>query len=429
MSLIVFFLSGGRQRGAWRLPNSRSGDVNSLAFVTEFARRAEGAKLDAVFMGDSVAATSLEFRQPPFQPLEPLTTLGSLAAVTDRIGLISTASTTFTEPYNLARYFASLDHLSSGRAGWNIVTSFAGDENFSVDLPPHDERYARAYEYLDVVTSLWDSWRDDAIVNDKDNGVWAIPDRIRPINFKGKYYSVAGPLNVARPPQGWPVLLQAGSSRAGMDFAAAWADVVFTAQATLDLAQSFYADVKARALNSGRDPDKVKVFPGIIPIIGDSEREARRLADELCDLIDIDAGRAALQRQLGPIPLDGLDLDQPIPSDLLVSPEEFHGTQTKYKDTYSLTAQGMTLREILKSNALSSDQLLVIGTAEQVAGRMQEYFTEGGCDGFNIEPSHLMDGLTAVTDELIPILQERGLFRKDYEGATLRDHLGLDRPA
>lgn len=428
MNLCLFFSPGGYHRGAWRNPGSRSDELLTFKFVSDVAQQAERAKLDAIFLADALSVGDTT-KHPTANKLEPLTTLAALSTVTSKIGLIATASTSFTEPYNLARYFGSIDHLSGGRVGWNIVTSFLGAENFNQALPDHDERYSKAFEYVEIMTALWDSWQDDAVVNDKEGGAWSRPDRIRSIDFNGKYYRVAGPLNMARSPQGWPVLVQAGSSDTGMDFAATYAETIFTAQSSIVVAKEFYSNIKAQVARKGRDPRKVKVLPGLMPIIGDTEAEAQQLADEIANWVDLDDGRDALSLQLNHIDLNGLDLDRPIPRELMARPEEVQGGRSRYAFYYGLAVDGgYTLRELIKVRSVASGHSVVIGSAEQVADAMERWLTEDACDGFNLQPPHLMGGLDAITDQLIPILQERGSFHKEYEGTTLRDHLGLVRP-
>ena len=431
MNLNLFMANSGYHVGSWRRRGSRSEELLTLKLSADVARQAEAAKFDALFIADTMGWQDNSIgRQPRLHSLEPLTTLSALAAVTTRIGLIGTASTTYTEPYNLARYFSSLDHLSAGRAGWNIVTSFTGVGQFSVELPPHAERYAKTHEYMEVVSGLWDSWSDDAVVNDREGAEWARPGRIRPIDHVGRYYAVAGPLNIPRSPQGRPVYVQAGSSDSGMDFAATHAEVIFTAQPDLASARLFYSDVKKRVVGKGRQPDHVKVLPGLMPIIGPTEREAKQLADDIGDLIEIAAGLSPLQWLLGDVRLDDLDLDEPIPAERLAKPETVEGSRSRYEMFYRLTVeQGYTLRQLLKFKARASGHWSPVGTAEQVADEMTEWFTGGASDGFNVMPPYLPGGLDAITDELVPVLQERGLFRREYEGTTLRDHLGLTRPA
>jgi len=429
MNLALYNASGGLGVGSWRRPDSTSDRLLGLPLLAEIAQQCERACMDALFLADNVSTGPSDFRQALNYPQEPMTALGALSALTSRIGLIGTGSTTFTAPYNLARYMATLDHLSQGRAGWNIVTSFLGAGNFSAAAIDHDERYRMADEYMEVVTRLWDSWQDDAIVDDKATGMWADPARVHRIDFEGEYFTVAGPLNVPRPPQGWPVFAQAGSSPAGLGFASKWADLIFTPQPALEGAQRFYAKVKQQAVDLGRDPAGVRVLPALNAIIGDTEQEAKQLASELLDLIDFEAGRADVQRFIHPVDISDLDLDEPIPPERLLRPDQVQAAQTRYKQIYERAVAGATVRQLIRFKASVSDALTAIGSAEQVADVMESYFTQGASDGFIFQPAYMPGGLDRITDRLIPVLQERGLFRSEYTGTTLREHLGLPRPS
>lgn len=429
MNLALYNASSGISVGAWRRSDSSTDGVMTREHIAAIAQQCERAKMDAFFLADNVSPAPVHYRQAPNYPLEPMTVLGALSMTTSKIGLIATGSTSYLQPYNLARMMATIDHLSRGRAGWNIVTSYAGAQNYSTTPTDHDERYRKADEYLQVVTRLWDSWRDDAIVQDTESGVWADPSRVRRIDFEGEYYRVAGPLNVPRSPQGWPVFAQAGSSAAGVAFSAAWADLVFTPQTTLESAQAFYADVKKRAAEFGRDPSAIRVLPAFVPIIADTETEAKKISAELLDLIDYEAGRAELARFIAPAKIDDLELDEPIPQERLVHPDRVEAAQTRYRQSYELAMSGATLREMIRVRATATDHASVVGTAEQAADVMESFFTQGGADGFMFMASYMPGALDAITDQLIPVLRERGLFRSEYSGNTLRDHLGLSRPA
>jgi FMN-dependent oxidoreductase (nitrilotriacetate monooxygenase family) len=431
MVLNLFLATPGSHTGAWRSKNSRAGEITKFSLFRDIALEAERAKFHALFLADLLSAGHNFGKQPLSNQLEPLTMSAALAVVTQQIGLVSTASTSFTEPYNLARYFASIDHISSGRAAWNIVTSFTGGENFSVDLAPHEERYRAADEYVDLVTRLWDSWNDDAIIDDRENGYWADPRLIRRINFEGEYFKVAGPLNLPRPPQGWPVLVQAGSSSTGIDFAARRAEIVFTAQQEMGDAQKFYRSLKSLAVAAGRSASDVHVLPGIMPIIGSTESEARKIANDLSEMLDFNLDRRHLNYHLGDdVELGDLNLDEPIPASRLKPPEQFEGNRSRYSMLFELAVnRKYTLRELMKTQAAGGAHLLVIGTAEQVADEMELWFNSGACDGFNVKAPYLMEGLLAITQQVIPILMDRGLFRKEYCGSTLRENLGLARPA
>jgi FMN-dependent oxidoreductase (nitrilotriacetate monooxygenase family) len=428
MVLNLFFSPAGYYDGAWRMPGTRSDQLFALPYLSQIAKQAERAKMDAIFMADRLdTPNSAFFKYPTKCVVEPITTIAALAASTSRIGFISTASTSFTEPYNLARYFSSLDHLSGGRVGWNVVTSFVGDENFGRTLLDHDDRYRQATEYTDLVTRLWDSWDDDAVVNDAAGGAWTNADRIHPVDFHGEFFNVKGPLNLPRSPQGRPVLVQAGTSPVGMDFAASWAEVVFTVQPDVESGQAFYRGLKQRIADKGRDPDRVRILPGVMPIVADTEQQAQQLAEDLSELIDFETGFARLRANMDLA--EDLDLDERIPDHLLPDPSMVQGVRSRYEVLYKLaTVEGYTPRQLIKVLSSSGGHFGIVGTAEQVADRMQHWFASGACDGFNIQPPYMMDGFTAITDELIPILRERDLFRSEYEGTTLRDHLGLERP-
>ncbi|SDG90389.1 LLM class flavin-dependent oxidoreductase [Pseudonocardia oroxyli] len=429
MNLNMFLATAGYQAGAWRRDGSRSDELLSLTYLADLAQAAERAKMDGVFIADSMAHASTVNSAPRLVQLEPLTALAAIAAVTSRIGLIGTFSTTFTEPFNLSRYLMSLDHLSNGRAGWNIVTSAGGEQNFGGRLPSHDDRYLVAEEYLDVVTALWDSWDDDAVVNSRTEGVWARTDRIHPIHHHGKYYDVAGPAFIPRSPQGWPVLVQAGSSPTGIAFAAQRAEVVFTAQPDLEHARSFYARLKDEVAATGRDAAKVKVLPGFMPIIGDTETAARSLADELAELITIDVGMRALATDFGGTDLTGLDLDEPVPVERIPAVRAISGNQSRFELYRELAVEKRyTLRSLVRVAGRSMGHSVVVGTPEQVADEMEAWFTTGGCDGFNLQMAYAPGGAAALCEQLVPELVDRGLFRAEYTGTTFRDHLGLDRP-
>lgn len=431
MHLCLYLVPAGYQTGAWRWPESRAEEIPTLPFLTEIATAAERAKIHALFIADNVSLEHMgehPGKEPPRLPLEPLTTLSALAAVTNRIGLIATASTTFTEPYNLARYFASLDHLSNGRAGWNIVTSWKGGENFNGGLPEHEERYRRATEYVRLVQQLWDSWEDDAIVVDRKDGYWARPERIHPIDFDGSYYRVAGPLNIPRSPQGWPLLVQAGGSATGMQFAATYGEMIFSVQHELSAGQAFYAQLKDLVARQGRDPKLVTILPGLVPIVGDTEAEARDLAAELAELGQFDEARDRLKVNWK-IDIEDLELDDVVPVERLPRPETFQGPRGRYETFYKLaTEERYTVGKLMKFYAASGGHMVLTGTVEQVATTMAEWVAERACDGFNLQTPYMTGGLSGITEKLIPVLQERGLFQAEYEGITLREHLGLSRP-
>jgi FMN-dependent oxidoreductase (nitrilotriacetate monooxygenase family) len=426
----LFLHDTGHHEASWRLPAADPYSNLSLAAHQELTRVAEEAKFDSVFLADSPVLWSDPGRRPSGK-LEPTLLLAALAAGTSRIGLIATASTSYNEPYNLARRFASLDHLSGGRAGWNIVTTAgeAAARNFGLDDQPlHRARYERADEFLEVSTKLWDSWADDAIVADKAAGVHARRDRVRAIDHRGAYFRVDGPLNLPRSPQAHPLLVQAGSSEDGKQFAARWAEAVFTAQPTLAESQAFYADLKRRAAAAGRDPDHVVILPGIVPVIGDTEAEARELDAELDRLIAPEYAVATLAHTLRVDPAL-LRLDEPLPADL-PGEDEIEGAKSRRTLIVDWARRdNLTVRELIGKLGGGRGHRTFTGTPVQVADTIQRYFENGAADGFNIMPAVLPSGLEAFAGKVVPILQERGLFRTEYEGTTLREHYGLPRPA
>jgi FMN-dependent oxidoreductase (nitrilotriacetate monooxygenase family) len=357
--------------------------------------------------------------------------LAVLASVTKHVGLIATASTTYNEPYNLARRFATLDIISNGRAGWNIVTT-AGIEaakNFNLDeLPSHAERYARSTEFVDVSLKLWDSWDDTVALGDKENGIWGDERRIYPPRHVGRYFKIEGALNVPRSPQGRPLLVQAGSSEDGKVLAARYAEAVFTAQQRLEDAQAFYSDLKARAKALGRDPATIKILPGLVPVIGSTEAEARALDEELDRRIKPEYAKRQLAQTLR-IDEQELDLDRELPNDL---PEEdaIEGAKSRYTLTVTLARrERLTVRQLIGRLGGGRGHRTFAGTGEQVADAMQHWWENGAADGFNVMPAVLPSGLRDFVDQVVPILQRRGLFRRDYEAATLRENYGLSRPS
>ncbi|MBW6435066.1 LLM class flavin-dependent oxidoreductase [Actinoplanes hulinensis] len=426
----LFLHDTGHHEASWRLPESDPNANLSLAAHQHLTRVAEDAKFDSVFLADSPVLWSDPGRRPAGK-LEPTLLLAALAATTTRIGLIATASTSYNEPYNLARRFASLDHLSGGRAGWNIVTTAgaAAARNFGLDDQPlHRTRYERADEFLQVSTKLWDSWTDDAIVADKESGVHAVRDRVRDIGHHGAHFQVQGALNVPRSPQGWPLLVQAGSSDNGREFAARWAEAIFVANPTLAESQEFYADVKRRAVAAGRDPDHVVVLPGIVPVIGDSPAEALEREAELERLISPEYAVGTLATVLG-VEVERLRLDEPLPADLPTE-DEIEGHKSRRTLIVEWARRdNLTVRQLIGKLGGGRGHRTFTGTPVQVADTIQHYFENGAADGFNIMPAVLPSGIEAFAAKVVPILQERGLFRTEYTGRTLREHYGLPRPA
>jgi len=430
LHLNAFLMSSGHHEASWRLPESDPSSVSTnIAFLQRLAQTAERGHLDSIFFADG-PAQSRDVGRRPSGTLEPTVVLAAIAAVTSRIGLIATASTTYNDPYNLARRFASVDHISGGRAGWNIVTTAFGDaaRNFGLaDQPSHRERYERAAEFLEVSLKLWDSWEADAEVGDKAAGVWGDSSRVHAIGHVGPHFSVAGALTTPRSPQGRPLLVQAGSSEDGKDFAARYAEAVFTAQQTLADAQEFYADLKRRAVEWGRDPATVLVLPGIVPVIGATEAEAREKEDELDRLIKPEYARVELAKTLRVSP-DDLPLDRELPADL-PSEDEIEGAKSRYTLIVNLARrEHLTVRQLIGRLGGGRGHRTFSGTAEQVADAIQDWYDHGAADGFNIMPAVLPSGLDDFVDQVVPILVERGLFRAEYTGTTLREHYGLPVP-
>ncbi|MEU8818298.1 LLM class flavin-dependent oxidoreductase [Actinoplanes sp. NPDC048796] len=431
LHLNAFLMGVGHHEASWRLPESDPYADWDVKHFQELARIAERGKLDSVFFADSPVLNGHPGRRPAGK-LEPTVLLTALAVVTERIGLIATASTSYNEPYNLARRFASIDHVSRGRAGWNIVTTAGADaaRNFGLDdVPAHRDRYERAAEFVEVATKLWDSWADDAVRADKVAGVHADARKVRAINHHGRHFRVDGPLNVPRSPQGYPLLVQAGSSEDGREFAARWAEAVFTAQQTLAEGQAFYRDLKRRTAELGRDPDSIKILPGIVPVIGDTPAEAREREAELERLISPEYARRQLAERFG-LDEELLRLDEPLPVELLPTEDEIEGAKSRFTLIVDLAKrENLTVRQLIGRLGGGRGHRTFTGTPVQVADAIEEWFDGGAADGFNIMPAVLPSGLIAFVDKVLPILRERGLFRTEYTGATLREHYGLPRPA
>ena len=429
MHFNAFLMSSGHHEAAWRLPQANPFASTDLGHWRHLAQVAERAAFDSLFLADGPALWGLP-RYRPAGALEPTVLLTALAMATSRIGLIATASTTYNAPYNLARRFASLDHLSGGRAGWNIVTTAERGSalNFGLDdRPSHRERYRRAAEFVDVSLRLWDSWEDGAEIGDKAAGVYADTGRIHPVDYAGEFFRVRGPLNVPRSPQGRPLLVQAGSSEDGREFAARYAEAIFTAQQTLEDAQRFYADIKQRARRLGRDPDQVKILPGIVPVIGATEAEARALDKELEELIIPEYGLAQLSRVLE-VPEESLELDRPLPPEVFGRPR-VEGAQSRFDLVTELgRRENLTVRQLIARLGGGRGHRTFAGTPEQVADTIEDWFTRGAADGFNVMPPVLPDGLEVFAEHVLPVLRKRGLFRAEYAGRTLREHYGLPRP-
>ncbi|EMO4507922.1 MULTISPECIES: LLM class flavin-dependent oxidoreductase [Klebsiella] len=424
LRLGLFVQPLGHHVSGWRLTENL-GSPTDIDWLTWIARKAEAGKFDMFFIGDALA-TSVYRLPSTMARLEPLTLLSALAVQTRHIGLAATASTTFSDPFNLARSFSSLDHISRGRAAWNVVTSFSTDvaRNFSRDdMPAHAERYAVAHEFLEVTFKLWEGWQEGAVQPDNASGQYFVNEKIKPVNHQGKYFQVQGPLNITRSPQGRPVIIEAGSSADGQKLAAATAEVVFTAAATLEEAQTFYRAQKQQVKEAGRNPEHVLILPGVMPIVGRTREEARETWRELNSLVDIDNGIRQLSTRFN-MDLSVFPLDGPVPD---VPAGE--GNQSRVKLLTDLAyRENLTLRELAAIAAGSRGHRVLVGTAEDIADDFQHWLEEGGADGFNIMPAVMPEQLSLFVELVIPELRRRGLFREEYEFSTLRENLGLPEP-
>ena len=430
MHLGAFLQGVGHHIGAWRHPDVDPAQATQLEPLKHLARVAERGKFDAIFFADT-----LGFPEGPAQVLakgalpyyfEPLTLLAALAGVTERIGLVATTSTTYLAPFHLARKFASLDHISGGRAGWNLVTSGTDWEAKSFGLPqqlPHKERYLRAREYVDVVKGLWDSFGDDPYVFDKQSGQFFDPAKLHVLDHRGEYLQLKGALQSQRPVQGYPVIVQAGSSGDGQDLAAATAEVVFTAQQNLPDAQKFYRGLKALVAQHGRDPAGVKILPGVLPVIGRTDAEAKEKFDQLQSLIDPVIGIGLLSALIG-IDLSAYPLDGPLPE--IQIGEGWQSRAQLFVDM--ARKENLSIRQVYERVAGARGHRVIWGSPQSIADQLESWFHNEAADGFNILAPTFPHGLEAFVDLVIPELQRRGLFRTDYTGRTLRDHLGLARP-
>lgn len=432
LRLGAFIPGAGQHVAAWRHPDAQADGGLNLEHYKRIVQTAERGKFDAMFLADGLAANFggnlSSGRSDKGASFEPVTLFSALSVVTKNIGFIATASTTYEEPYPLARKFASLDYLSNGRAGWNVVTS-AGDataKNFNREQQfEHAQRYERANEFVDTVKELWDSWEDDALVKDKESGVFFDPDKVHAPNHKGKYFQVQGPLNVARPPQGYPVIVQAGQSEPGKELAARTAEVIFTAQQTLEDAQAFYKDVKGRLAKYGRTPAQLKIMPGVSPYVGKTEAEARAKYEQLQELIHPEAGLALLSGLSGgEIDLSQYPIDGPLPD--LPATKGIISRQGMMIEI--ARKRHFTIRQLYQWVAGARGHWTIVGSVEQIADQLQEWFDNGAADGFNVLPPYLPGALDDFVDLVIPELQRRGLFRTEYEGSSLRENLGLARP-
>jgi len=433
LALAAFFHPTGHHVAAWLHPESQIDAGTNFRHYVQLAQTAERANFDFIFLADAAAVRHGQLnalrRWPQYMAyFEPITLLSALAAVTEHIGLVSTATTSYNEPYHVARKYASLDHISGGRAGWNVVTSgnlseawnFGREEHYE-----HGDRYDRAREFIDVVKGLWDSWDDDAFVRDRSSAMYFDPEKLHVLNHKGENFSVRGPLNVARPPQGHPVIVQAGASETGKEFAAEYAEVIFTMAPSFEKARAFYDDVKARMAKFGRDPEHLKIMAGLNPVIGNTESEAEEKHQFLQSKIHPEVGLELLSAAVGGFDLSRYPLDGPLPD----IPES-KGSKAHFKQVMDMArTEGLTIRQIYMRYAGARGNRTVKGTPQKIADEMEGWFLGGAIDGFLIQPSYLPGGLDEFVATVIPELQRRGLFRRSYSGRTLRENLGLPRPA
>ncbi|MGE0150675.1 MAG: LLM class flavin-dependent oxidoreductase [Parvibaculaceae bacterium] len=420
---FALMLSGsGSHIGGWRLPEADYGPED-FQLLKRSTLMAERAKFDMVFVADSPSSMA---GPGDTRRLEAMVELAALASVTERIGLGATVSTTYSEPYNVARMLSSLDHISNGRVGWNVVTTsspFAAANFGEAEHAPKLERYERAAEFVEICKGLWDSWEDGAAIANKATGIHTDGSKRHVLDHKGRFYSVKGPLNSSRPPQGYPVILQAGASETGIPFAAELGEVIFTVQEDPDTTKAFGARIRDLAAKSGRNPQHVLIIPGVCPFVADSEAEAKEMLWRLAEFIEPEAAWAKLTSRLG-VPVTHLDPEGPVPE---IPWEEMRG----HAKTLTAVAKknNFNLRQIRDYAAAASGHRLLFGTPEMVADDLERWLRMGACDGFVLFTPWIGRPLEAFTQQVIPILQKRGLFRSDYEGETLRDHLGLPRPA
>jgi FMN-dependent oxidoreductase (nitrilotriacetate monooxygenase family) len=429
MALSAFLMPAGYDRHAWQIEGSRAEEFGTYGIHEELAQEFERAMFDAVFIADTVGTNFIrEHDLSMGNPYEPVTALASLAGVTSNIGLIGTISTTFNHPYTVARQLASIDVLSGGRAGWNIVTSSWGNLAYGMaELPPKEDRYRRADEFVKLARQLWGAWSDSAIIADRAAGHWADPDLIRPVHHHGEFFKVDGYLNIPRSPQGHPVLVQAGQSADGLNFGAEVAEVIYTVNPERENAIAYYKDQKARVASKGRNPEHVKILPGLIPYVGRTDKEGRDLLMAVVEHMDMEFVRKWFQ-DTNDIRVEDLKLDQPVPEERF----DVHKTSTKgsrilaYRH-YAMQ-DGITLRDVLINASSAMGHILMVGSVDTVAEQMIDWFESRACDGFSINTPSVPGSLRAICDLLIPALQERGYARREYQSSTLRGNLGLPYP-
>jgi len=433
MKLAAYYNPTGHHVASWRHPRAQADAHINFKHYVEIAQKAEQAKFDLLFLADAAASRSAAMealcRSVQFiTGFEPFTMLSALAAVTERIGLVGTASSSWNEPYHIARKFASLDHISGGRAAWNVVTSSTDTEaqNFGADKAiPHAERYDRAHEFVRIVKGLWDSWDDDAFIRDKESGLFFDPEKMHVLNYQSDRFSVKGPLNVARPVQGYPVIFQAGASEAGMELAAETAEGIFSPHLTKETAKEYFDRVKGRMPKYGRDPDHLKILPGLSVFVRPTEEEANEDYELTQSLIHPIVGREILSTMLGNADLSGYSPDDPLPDPL----PEHHGSHGHINAIVDMAKrENLTIGELGKRVAGARGKNVIKGNPQQVADYMEDWFVNSACDGFTVMPPYIPGALDDFCELVIPELQRRGLFRTEYEGDTLRDHLGLPRP-
>ncbi|SDD17014.1 alkanesulfonate monooxygenase [Paenibacillus sp. UNCCL117] len=434
LHLGLFLFATGYHPAGWRLPEARTDGAFDPGFLHSTIRSLEKAKFDFFFLGDALASSADMQHQFPSQMvrLEPFTMIANLAAVTENIGLIVTANTTYAEPYHIARLTASLDYLSGGRTAWNIVTGADARAALNFSREKHwdnEKRYDYADEFVGVVKQLWDTWEDEAFVRDKESGVFVDGSKVHAINHVGEHFSVKGPLNVARPPQGQLPLLSAGTSERSQELGARFSNVIFTGQIVIDAAKKFYAGIKAKTAKYGRSPEELFIMPGLVPLVGVTEEAARAKYVELSELLVTNFDLGPLSARIG-IDLSGYSLDDPLP--------ELEQSSLPIEEVRSLVrlaqrASGkeeLTVRELFYYfSATARGHLLIVGDPEQIADQIEEWFVQEACDGFNICPPYMPGGLDLFLEHVVPVLQRRGLFRTEYEGSTFRSHFGLERPA
>jgi FMN-dependent oxidoreductase (nitrilotriacetate monooxygenase family) len=429
--LNLFIHSRGHHEAAWRHKNATPFLLTDFRYYEDLAKKAEAATFDSIFLSDILSLGS-DIEYTPRAVLDPVPLAGALAAITKKIGIIGTASTTYSAPYNLARQFASLDHISNGRIAWNIVTTASGHaaSNYSADPQAGiEERYERADEFMKVVNGLWDSWAEDAVVDDRDRGQYTLPGRIQPINHGGAFYNVRGPLTVPRGPQGRPVLVQAGSSEPGRAFAAKHGEAIFTAVLEKVAAQDFYRDIKARVVARGRPADQCVIMPGLSPVIASTEAKAKRYAKELDELGDQEVGLKRLAGAFGGIDLSHIGLDKTLVPEDFPDPKNLQGSVSRPSLIIDLIRnQRPTLRELLFKLSGARGHFTFAGTPKQVADLMEDWVNDGAADGFNLMPPVLPEMFDVFVADVIPLLQQRGIFRSAYDTDTLRDHYHLLQP-